>query len=222
MVSYLAAQQCNRSLAHRPFTSAQPGHAAILQARLHAVRCKTSQGSTHQRQHTVAAAAAGSAGAPPSEADVVVVGAGLAGLNAARTLRKAGLNPVVLEASDDVGGRVRTDNVDGFLLDRGFQIYLTGVYINTFTCWAMGTWQGVLRVSIGSAPSGVLMQDNARCVCAGFQRRASCRVLPTVLDPPASHGWPGQRQWHPVLKFIGSLSRPATCVCHPAVCSRLS
>lgn len=57
---------------------------------------------------------------------MVVVGAGLAGLNAARTLRKAGLNPVVLEASDGVGGRVRTDKVDGFLLDRGFQIYLTG------------------------------------------------------------------------------------------------
>jgi phytoene dehydrogenase-like protein len=33
---------------------------------------------------------------------------------------------VVLEASDGVGGRVRTDKVDGFLLDRGFQIYLTG------------------------------------------------------------------------------------------------
>lgn len=56
----------------------------------------------------------------------MVVGAGLAGLNAARTLRKAGLKPIVLEASDGVGGRVRTDNVDGFLLDRGFQIYLTG------------------------------------------------------------------------------------------------
>jgi phytoene dehydrogenase-like protein len=56
----------------------------------------------------------------------VVVGAGLAGLNAARTLRNAGLKPIVVEASDGVGGRVRTDKVDGFLLDRGFQIYLTG------------------------------------------------------------------------------------------------
>jgi len=56
----------------------------------------------------------------------VVVGAGLAGLNAAATLSKAGLVPIILEASDGVGGRVRTDNVDGFLLDRGFQIFLTG------------------------------------------------------------------------------------------------
>jgi phytoene dehydrogenase-like protein len=58
-------------------------------------------------------------------AEVVVVGAGLAGLAAARTLQQAGREVVVLEASDDVGGRVRTDRVDGFLLDRGFQVLLT-------------------------------------------------------------------------------------------------
>lgn len=62
----------------------------------------------------------------PSEAEVVVVGAGLAGLNAAVTLQKQGLKPIIIEASDGVGGRTRTDKVDGFLLDRGFQIFLTG------------------------------------------------------------------------------------------------
>ncbi|WP_375499262.1 NAD(P)/FAD-dependent oxidoreductase [uncultured Jatrophihabitans sp.] len=54
--------------------------------------------------------------------DVVVVGAGLAGLNAARRLHRAGLSVLVLEASDAVGGRVRTDTVNGMLLDRGFQL----------------------------------------------------------------------------------------------------
>jgi hypothetical protein len=71
-------------------------------------------------------AAAASSSKVPAEADVVVVGAGLAGLNAAAVLRKRGLSPVILEAGDAVGGRTRTDNVDGFLLDRGFQIFLTG------------------------------------------------------------------------------------------------
>jgi phytoene dehydrogenase-like protein len=58
-------------------------------------------------------------------ADVAVVGGGLAGLACARTLREAGMEPVVLEAADRVGGRVRTEMRDGFRLDRGFQVLLT-------------------------------------------------------------------------------------------------
>ncbi len=54
--------------------------------------------------------------------DVLVVGAGLAGLTCAGELTAAGLDVLVLEAGDVVGGRVRTDRVDGFLLDRGFQL----------------------------------------------------------------------------------------------------
>lgn len=56
------------------------------------------------------------------DTDVVVVGAGLAGLVCARTLQRAGLDVRVVEAGDGVGGRVRTDRVDGFTLDRGFQV----------------------------------------------------------------------------------------------------
>lgn len=56
------------------------------------------------------------------DCDVIVVGAGLAGLECARTLVEAGLVVRVLEAGDAVGGRVRTDRVDGFLVDRGFQL----------------------------------------------------------------------------------------------------
>ncbi|MDY7103425.1 MAG: NAD(P)/FAD-dependent oxidoreductase [Actinomycetota bacterium] len=60
-----------------------------------------------------------------TEVDVCVVGAGLAGLTAARGLVEGGADVALLEASDGPGGRVRTDEVDGFLLDRGFQILLT-------------------------------------------------------------------------------------------------
>lgn len=56
------------------------------------------------------------------QADVVVVGAGLAGLTCARELERYGYDVVVLEKSDGVGGRVRTDVVDGFRCDRGFQL----------------------------------------------------------------------------------------------------
>ena len=61
----------------------------------------------------------------PDRADFVIVGAGLAGLSAARTAQQAGRSVVVVEGSDGVGGRVRTDVVDGFRLDRGFQVLLT-------------------------------------------------------------------------------------------------
>ena len=60
-----------------------------------------------------------------ADAPVVIVGAGLAGLSCAVALHRAGVDVVVLEASDGVGGRVRTDRIDEFLVDRGFQVALT-------------------------------------------------------------------------------------------------
>lgn len=61
----------------------------------------------------------------PPVTDVAIIGAGLAGLACAQDLSAAGVECRVFEGSDGVGGRVRTDVVDGFQLDRGFQILLT-------------------------------------------------------------------------------------------------
>lgn len=57
------------------------------------------------------------------DVDCIVVGAGLAGLACARELVRGGVRVVVVEAADRVGGRVATDTVDGFRIDRGFQVY---------------------------------------------------------------------------------------------------
>ncbi len=54
----------------------------------------------------------------------LVIGAGLGGLTAALALHRAGRPVMLLEASDAVGGRVRSDVVDGFVLDNGFQVLL--------------------------------------------------------------------------------------------------
>lgn len=56
---------------------------------------------------------------------VVIIGAGMAGLSCAVYLQQQGIDALVLEGADGVGGRVRTDQVEGFRLDRGFQILLT-------------------------------------------------------------------------------------------------
>lgn len=59
------------------------------------------------------------------QSDVVIVGAGIAGLCCARALEAGGKTVRIFEKADAPGGRVRTDPVDGFLLDRGFQVFLT-------------------------------------------------------------------------------------------------
>ena len=56
--------------------------------------------------------------------EVVVIGGGLSGLVCGLRLQESGIDVEVLEASEAVGGRVRTDRVDGFQLDRGFQVLL--------------------------------------------------------------------------------------------------
>ena len=61
----------------------------------------------------------------PVKAEVIIVGGGLAGLCCALKLHQEGIPFLLLEASDGVGGRVRTDRIEGFLLDRGFQVLLT-------------------------------------------------------------------------------------------------
>ena len=55
-------------------------------------------------------------------AEVLIVGAGLAGLNAAINLEAAGVDVRVIESSDRAGGRVASDVIDGFICDRGFQL----------------------------------------------------------------------------------------------------
>lgn len=59
-----------------------------------------------------------------SSPTIAIIGAGLSGLACARVLAKVGLPFTLYEAADGVGGRVRSDRVDGFTLDRGFQVLL--------------------------------------------------------------------------------------------------
>ncbi len=115
------------------------------------------------------------------DADVLVVGAGLAGLACARELAGAGLRPLVLEASDGVGGRVRTDVVDGFRLDRGFQVLLT----------AYPTAARVLdydRLDLRPFEPGALVRvgDGFAAVSDPFRRPSD--AVATLLSPVGSVG----------------------------------
>ncbi len=89
--------------------------------------------------------------------DVIVIGAGLAGLRCATRLAEAGRDVVVLEAADVVGGRQRTDLVDGFQLDRGFQV-LNPAYP------AITRWVDVDALELRRFPVGVRVRREDKTV----------------------------------------------------------
>ncbi len=117
---------------------------------------------------------------PPPESDVLVVGAGLAGLACARTCEAAGLDVTVLEASDGVGGRVRTDVVDGFRCDRGFQL-LNPAYP------AVRRLVDVTALDLGVFEAGVAVRRGDRLAVVADPLRAPRRIPATLrsgyLDP---------------------------------------
>ncbi|OKI65073.1 NAD(P)/FAD-dependent oxidoreductase [Micromonospora sp. CB01531] len=91
----------------------------------------------------------------PAETDVVIVGGGLAGLAAARRLHRAGVPWRLLEAGDRLGGRVATDEVDGYLLDRGFQVLNTAYP-------RLGGLLDLAALNLGWFSAGVLVRRGDR------------------------------------------------------------
>ncbi|WP_425389808.1 NAD(P)/FAD-dependent oxidoreductase [Ekhidna sp.] len=89
-------------------------------------------------------------------ARIYIIGAGVSGLIAAKNLEDKGYNPVILEASDRIGGRVVTDIIDGYQLDRGFQVLLEAYpmaqkYLNYDTLELQSLIPGAMIFSEGSS-----------------------------------------------------------------------
>jgi phytoene dehydrogenase-like protein len=119
--------------------------------------------------------------APSASVPVVVIGAGLSGLTAARTLHAAGVPTLVVDAADAVGGRVRTDRLDGFRMDRGFQVYLDA-YPEPMR------FVDLAELDLRPFQAGALVR-----LSTGFTRvsdpfRDPLKALPTVFSPVGSLG----------------------------------
>lgn len=112
----------------------------------------------------------------PARADVVVVGAGLAGLAAASDLAAADLDVLVLEAADEVGGRVRTDEVDGLLLDRGFQL-LNPAYP------ALRRGVDLEALDLQAFGAGVVVARGGRRSVLADPRRSPASLVSTLAGP---------------------------------------
>ncbi|MFL5883007.1 MAG: NAD(P)/FAD-dependent oxidoreductase [Actinomycetota bacterium] len=112
---------------------------------------------------------------------VYVVGAGLAGLRCARRLHDQGVAVTVLEAGDGVGGRVRTDRVEDFLLDRGFQVLLTA-YPEAAEALDYG------RLELRPFAPGAIVRTGGKLVTVTDPFRRRSAGLRTLLAPVGTLG----------------------------------
>ncbi len=128
-----------------------------------------------------------------SKLDVLVVGAGVAGLACARELVAAGASVRVLEAAKEPGGRVRTDRVQGFLLDRGFQVLPTaypearrvldyeGLHLRPFTTGALVRVRGRFRrVADPTREPGSAIETAMAPVGSALDKLRAVRVAATL------------------------------------------
>ena len=104
-----------------------------------------------------------------------IIGAGVSGLIAAKVLEDNGFHPTIIEATDRVGGRVKTDIVDGYQLDRGFQVLLTAYP-------AAIKYLDFDRLELQHFVSGAAIFDNGKQKILGDPLRDTSLLLPTLFS----------------------------------------
>ncbi len=113
--------------------------------------------------------------------DVIIVGGGLAGLACGVVLGEAGKKVVLLEATDRVGGRVRSDVVDGYILDHGFQVLLTAYP----ACKRLLDYDALC---LRFLEPGALIRNQGRFTLLGDPWRRPGQAISTALNPVGTLG----------------------------------
>jgi len=113
--------------------------------------------------------------------DAVIIGAGAAGLACAKVLQDNNLSYTVLESSNQPGGRIRTDVVDGFQLDHGFQVLQTG-YPD------VGQYLNLQGLQLKKFPAGVAVRFNGRFHTIADPRHHPRHLFSTIASPIGSFG----------------------------------
>lgn len=130
--------------------------------------------------------------------DVVIVGAGMSGLTCALALHQAGRKVLIVEAADDVGGRVRSYRAGDFVLDRGFQVLLTAYP----TCREYLDFE---KLRLGRFHPGAIVQtaEGAHIIGDPFRRRVD--LLSTLRAPIGS---PRDKLLVAKLRMQSAFSKP--------------
>lgn len=108
--------------------------------------------------------------------EIIIIGGGLAGLTCALALQKGGQKVQLLESSDRVGGRVKTDRVDGFLLDRGFQVFQ-----NSYPTAAK--WLDLKSLNLRAFRNGCLLRKNDGFKVVADPWRNPLVALQSLISP---------------------------------------
>ena len=103
-----------------------------------------------------------------------IIGSGISGLIAAKTLELEGYSPVIIEASDRVGGRVKTDIVEGYQLDRGFQVLLDAYP-------KAKEHLDFKALQLQKLKPGAVIFSNGKAITIGDPLRDISLLLPTLL-----------------------------------------
>lgn len=111
----------------------------------------------------------------------IIVGGGVSGLACARVLEEAKLDWMLFEASERVGGRVKTDPLNGFLLDRGFQVLLTA-YPEARALLDLDA------LGLGAFAPGARVRSGDRWTRVGDPLRKPSDLFPTLFSPAGSIG----------------------------------
>ena len=127
--------------------------------------------------------------------DVAIIGAGVAGLACARVLQENSIRFIVLEKTDSLGGRIKTDHLDGYQLDHGFQVLQTG-YPD------IDRYLDLDSLDLASFPSGVAVRYDDQFHIIADPRRHLKNLYSTIASPVGSIG-----DRFKLLKLVGSLVR---------------
>lgn len=110
----------------------------------------------------------------------IIIGGGLAGLTAARQLHQNNIEFTLLESTDRVGGRVKTDIIDGYRLDYGFQVLLTAYP-------EARRWLDYKKLDLKSfSPGAMLLYPDGKKDRIGDPLREMSSLFPTVFSKAGS------------------------------------